>query len=80
MENWYSILRNGLRNLSNSTLMTAGAVYGSGIYASSQYQTSYGYTARYNGGPKSWKNCMDSLKNSFVIGIVEIIKKNEYMK
>ena len=23
---------------------------------------------------------MDSLKNSFVIGIVEIIKKNEYMK
>jgi hypothetical protein len=35
MENWYSILRNGLRNLSNTSLMTAGAAYGQGIYASS---------------------------------------------
>jgi len=47
MENWYSILRNGLRNLSNTSLMTAGAAYGQGIYASSNYHTSYGYTARY---------------------------------
>ncbi len=30
--------------------MTAGAAYGAGIYASANYQTSYGYTARYNGG------------------------------
>jgi len=34
LENWYSILRNGLRNLSNSHMMTAGAAYGQGIYAS----------------------------------------------
>jgi ubiquitin-conjugating enzyme E2 Q len=51
MENWYSILRNGLRNLSNSALMTAGAAYGAGIYASENYATSYGYTARYSQGP-----------------------------
>jgi Poly(ADP-ribose) polymerase catalytic domain len=37
MENWYSILRNGLRNLSNTALMTAGAAYGAGIYASSNF-------------------------------------------
>ena len=40
-------MRNGLRNLSNTHLMTAGAAYGQGIYASSHYTTSYGYTARY---------------------------------
>ena len=34
MENWFSIVRNGLRNLSNSHMMTAGAAYGQGIYAS----------------------------------------------
>ena len=50
MENWYSIMRNGLRNLSNTTLMTAGAAYGVGIYASSHFATSYGYTARYTAG------------------------------
>ncbi len=36
--------------------MTAGAAYGAGIYASSQYGTSYGYTARYTGGHKAWPN------------------------
>jgi len=61
MENWYSIMRNGLRNLSNTHLMTAGAAYGQGIYASSHYLTSYGYTARYSGGAASWKNCIASL-------------------
>jgi hypothetical protein len=50
LENWYSILRNGLRNLSNTHLMTAGAAYGQGIYASSNFQTSYSYTARYGFG------------------------------
>jgi len=33
-ENWYSILRNGLRVLSNTKYMTAGAAYGAGIYGS----------------------------------------------
>lgn len=81
LENWYSILRNGLRNLSNTSLMTAGAAYGQGIYASSNFSTSYGYTARYNGGQtKVWKNMYEPIKNNFVIGIVEIIKKNGYSK
>ncbi len=33
-ENWYSILRNGLRVLSNTKYMTAGAAYGAGVYGS----------------------------------------------
>jgi hypothetical protein len=41
-------MRNGLRNLSNTGLMTAGAAHGAGIYASSNYSTSFGYTAKYN--------------------------------
>ncbi len=35
-ENWYSILRNGLRVLSNTKYMTCGAAYGAGVYASDQ--------------------------------------------
>jgi hypothetical protein len=27
-----------------------------------------------------WKNCYESVKNNFVMGIVEIIKKNGYSK
>lgn len=60
--------------------MTAGAAYGSGIYASCNYATSYGYTARYNQGAKIWKNCIENLKNNFIIGIVEIINKKNYEK
>jgi hypothetical protein len=61
--------------------MTAGAVHGQGIYASSNFLTSYGYTARYTAGNgKMWKNCYDPMKNNFVMGIVEIIKKNGYSK
>lgn len=41
LENWFSILRNGLRNLSNSHMMTAGAAYGAGIYASANVKTLY---------------------------------------
>ena len=33
-ENWYSILRNGLKVLSNTKYMTAGAAMGKGIYVS----------------------------------------------
>lgn len=34
-ENWYSILRNGIRVLSNTKYMTAGAAMGAGVYAAS---------------------------------------------
>jgi hypothetical protein len=62
--------------------MTAGAAYGAGIYASANYMTSYGYTARYNAGQKFWNNTIENLRSSsnFIIGIVEIINKKTYEK
>jgi hypothetical protein len=75
-------MRNGLRNLSNTALMTAGAAHGAGIYASANYMTSFGYTARYNGNQNFWKNTIDNLRSTsnFIIGIVEIINKKNYEK
>lgn len=43
-ENWYSIMRNGLKICSNSKLMTAGAAHGTGIYLSNDINLSLGYT------------------------------------
>ncbi|CAE7755807.1 PARP6 [Symbiodinium pilosum] len=43
-ENWHSILRNGLKNASNTKLMTCGAAHGPGIYLSTASATSLGYT------------------------------------
>ena len=41
--NWYSILKHGLQNVSNTHMMTSGAAYGQGIYLSRHYGTSLGY-------------------------------------
>ena len=59
-------------------MMTAGAAYGAGIYASTNYNTSYGYSTRYTGGQLSWTKSM--LNPYFIIGIVEIINTNSYRK
>jgi ubiquitin-protein ligase len=47
--NWYSILRNGLKNCSKTKLMTAGAAYGSGIYLSNDIKVSSGYGSSLDG-------------------------------
>ena len=41
----YSILRNGLRDLSNSHMMTAGAALGAGIYVATMKSIAAGYSA-----------------------------------
>jgi hypothetical protein len=41
--NWHSILRTGLKNMSNTKFMTSGAAYGSGIYMATDSGTSLGY-------------------------------------
>jgi len=43
IENWYSIMRNGLKITSGTQLMTTGAAYGHGIYLSSDINISIGY-------------------------------------
>jgi ubiquitin-conjugating enzyme E2 Q len=47
-ENWASICRNGLKSMSGTKLMTAGAVYGAGIYLSDTFALSQGYARSYN--------------------------------
>lgn len=42
--NWFSILRTGLKNLSNTRHMTTGASYGEGIYLAESSSTSEGYS------------------------------------
>ena len=86
IENWYSILRNGPRNLSNTKMMTAGAAYGQGVYSARQFATASGYWGyRYYGATTdglgqatSWKHSV--VKQKWVIGILEIIKLASYSK
>lgn len=63
--NWFSILRNGLKNCSNSKLMTAGAAYGKGVYLSDDINLSYQYG---KSGKKS------------IVGVFELINKEKYNK
>ena len=63
--NWYSILRNGLKNCSGSKLMTTGAAYGNGIYLSEDVTLSFGYG---QSGNKS------------IVGVFEVINKEKYLK
>ena len=44
LENWHSIVRNGLRNASGTSLQVNGAAYGSGIYMSPFISTAAHYT------------------------------------
>lgn len=88
IENWYSILRNGPRNLSNTKMMTAGAAYGAGVYSAKAFATASGYSSYrgYYGGATdptlgtatSWKHSI--IKQRCVIGILEIIKNSSYNK
>lgn len=44
--NWHSILRNGLKNYSNSKHQVNGAAYGPGVYMAVDSATSIGYSSR----------------------------------
>lgn len=43
IENWHSILRNGIKNASGTKLQVNGAAFGSGVYLGADATTSYGY-------------------------------------
>jgi ubiquitin-protein ligase len=44
--NWYSIMRNGLKNYSGTKMMSNGMAYGSGIYLSDNIQFSFAYSRK----------------------------------
>lgn len=66
--NWYSIMRNGLKNCSGTSLMANGAAYGNGIYFSDSAQMSNSYSR--NIGTSEIR----------VIGIAQILDKEKYHK
>eukprot|EP01087_Luapelamoeba_hula_P016667 TRINITY_DN5141_c0_g1_i1.p1 TRINITY_DN5141_c0_g1~~TRINITY_DN5141_c0_g1_i1.p1 ORF type:complete len:723 (-),score=132.06 TRINITY_DN5141_c0_g1_i1:71-2239(-) len=53
LENWHSIMHNGLRNLSNTKGMLHGAAHGAGIYLAPNAGTSQGYMRVGSGWSKS---------------------------
>lgn len=64
-QNWYSIMRNGLKNLSGTQLMSCGAAYGPGIYLSGVMSYSMGYC---RGGAYC------------IIGVVQVLNSDKYHK
>lgn len=78
IENWYSILRNGIRNLSNTHMMTAGAAYGIGVYAAEDMATSVGYSR--HDGNVDWQHSILCNPPMKCMAIIEIINKQNYIK
>jgi ubiquitin-conjugating enzyme E2 Q len=65
--NWHSILRNGIRNMSNTSFMTNGAVRGIGVYMTSNLAMAIGYGSSAGG--------------SACVAVLEILKNpKEYLK
>ena len=69
LSNWYSIIRNGLKNHSGTGLMAHGAAHGNGIYFADNAQTSFGYAAD--------KYCASGLN---VVGVFQVINDDKYSK
>lgn len=64
--NWYPIIRNGLKNLSNTKLMTAGAVQGAGVYLSPNVNTAARYCKSFN--------------NRSMLGVAKLLDAKKYDK
>ena len=69
--NWFSILRNGLKNCSGTAMMANGAAYGNGIYLANTSNLSYNYCRDRNGNNGDY----------FVMGIVQLLyDRKQYHK
>lgn len=81
---WYSILRNGIKVLSNTSLQKNGAAYGSGIYVSDSYNFALGYSQRF--GTVSTANTQANGSNSSnpancIVGVYEVLgDKAQFLK
>ena len=67
IQNWYSIIYNGLKNYSNTKLQLHGAAYGAGVYMSPNLSTAYNYAHSY--GSKDTSSIS-------AIAVVEVINKD----
>lgn len=73
--NWHAIVRKGLKNASGTKLQINGAAYGNGIYLSTSFQLSFGYSKgnRYSTVNNSSTNNDDNDDNYVCIAICEVI-------
>lgn len=67
--NWFSIIRNGLKNMSNTKFMSSGSAYGQGIYFSNNFNTSYSYSTKFNNS-----------KKEYIVGVAKILNESTYDK
>lgn len=74
IENWHSILRQGLLNCSGTKLMTTGQAYGPGIYLAPDSSTSMGYARTGSAWSKSRFGDSSSL---ICLAIAEVVKHPE---
>jgi poly [ADP-ribose] polymerase 6/8 len=70
-ENWHSILRKGLKNMSGTKFMTAGAAFGPGVYLSPSSTTSMGYSRQVASPYSKSEIGKNGLK---ALAIVEVVK------
>jgi ubiquitin-protein ligase len=61
-ENWYSIMRNGIKIMSGTKLMVNAAVYGNGIYLSDSFRYSCEYSLKYN----------NNYNNNIIVAVFEV--------
>ena len=91
IENWHSILRLGIKNMSGTPLQVNGAAYGAGVYISPSAAMSLGYSRVQSGGTVRRttlkRQSSGSSGNSFLTGkdvkvmaLCELIKGDEFIK
>ncbi len=74
---WHSILRNGIKIFSNTSLQFNGAAYGPGIYMSDNFSFAATYSNRYN---VSRIYVPDKVENLF-IGVFQVVgQRDDYKK
>lgn len=68
IHNWYSIMRNGLKNFSGTAMMTCGQAYGPGIYLANNMAMSFGYCRNSN------------INDYYIMGVVQVLNSEKYKK
>ena len=71
LHNWYSIMRNGLKNYSGTNMMTTGQAHGPGVYLGADMNTSSSYC----GASKEIDN-----QHWFIMGVVQVLNSEKYKK
>uniref|UniRef100_A0A8C4M6S2 Poly [ADP-ribose] polymerase n=1 Tax=Equus asinus asinus TaxID=83772 RepID=A0A8C4M6S2_EQUAS len=79
IENWHSILRNGLVVASNTRLQLHGAMYGSGIYLSPMSSISFGYSGKLSQKKGQQSQFLQS-RNLKCIALCEVITSPDLHK